>query len=197
MAFTTISQSILCEAFWAGTGVSLAAQNIVKSIKTRQAIRAFHKMFRAARLAVKSLRTGNCVPSCERESGLGFRRRMVIEHEDAVGREVEITGDGRAGEEIVHGLVELDADGGVLVVQQEIDAGVFLLAQADLDGVGHFQEGLDVAGLPEPDDEVLVKMLVAHGADVDGLAEAEIVQGHGRATGVEILAEGGWWETRP
>ena len=58
---------------------------------------------------------------------------------------------------------------------------------ADLDVFGHFEQRMQAAHLAQPGDEVVVKMLVAHGADVNGLAEAEVVHRHGRPAGVKIL----------
>ena len=77
------------------------------------------------------------------------------------------------------------------MVQQEINPGVVFLSQADFDGVGHFEQRKEIAQLPQPDDQVVVKMLVAHGADVDGLAEAEGVHRHGGPAAVKILGVGG------
>ena len=45
--------------------------------------------------------------------------------------------------------------------------------------------------MPEPSDQVVVEMLVAHGADVDGLAEAKAVHGDGWLAGVKIFGKGG------
>ena len=42
---------------------------------------------------------------------LHFDRRMFVQHEHSVRREIIIAGQRLAGEEIVHGFVELDADG--------------------------------------------------------------------------------------
>ncbi len=48
-----------------------------------------------------------------------LRFRVLIQHEYAVGREVIIAGERVAGEEIVHGLVELDAHRRILMIEQE------------------------------------------------------------------------------
>ena len=125
-----------------------------------------------------------------RKSGVAARHfvfGMFVEDEHAVRREVVVAGEGVAGEEIVHGLVKLDAHGRILVVEQKKDAHAFLLAHADFDVFGHFEQGLQAAHLAQPRNEVVIKMLVAHRADVNGLAEAEVVHGHGGAAGVKIL----------
>ena len=44
-------------------------------------------------------------------SGGRLRAGMFIEHQDAMRREVVVAGEGVAGQEIVHGLVKLDAHG--------------------------------------------------------------------------------------
>ena len=91
--------------------------------------------------------------------------------------QVVITGKRAAGQEIVHGFVELDAHGRVLMIDQNIHPHARFLAHADLDVIRHFQQGLNAAGLPQPQDEVVIKGLVALGADIDGLAQPIGVQG--------------------
>ena len=66
------------------------------------------------------------------------------------------------------------------MIQQEIEPRVLLLPHADLDGVRHFQERMQIAKLAQPDNQVIVKMLVAHRPDVNCLAEAEGVHRDGR-----------------
>ena len=112
---------------------------------------------------------------------------MFVKDQHAVRRDVVVAGERVAREEIVHRFVELDADGRVLVVEQEENAHAFLFAHADFDVFGNLEQRLQSAHLAQPDDEVVIKMLVAHGADVNGLAEAEGVHRHGGPAGVKIL----------
>ena len=67
---------------------------------------------------------------------------MIIEDQDAMRWEIEVASKRAAGEKIVHGLVKLDAHGRILVIEEEINARVFLLAHGDLHGVRHFEKGL-------------------------------------------------------
>ena len=113
---------------------------------------------------------------------------MLVEHQHAVRRQIVVAGEGVAGEKIVHRLVELDAHGRILVVEQKINARAFLLSHADLDVFRHFEQRMQGAHLAQPDYEVVIKMLMAHGADVDGLAETEGVRRDGWAAGVKILS---------
>src|SRR5205823_13326112 len=77
------------------------------------------------------------------------------------------------------------------MVEEEINPRVAFLAQADSDGGGHFEKRKQIAQLAEPDDEVVVKALMAHRADVDRLAEAKGVQRQGRAPAVKVLGVSG------
>ena len=91
----------------------------------------------------------------------------------------------------MHRFVELDANRRILMVEQEVNPGVVFLAQTDLHRVGHFEQRKEVAQLAQPHDQVVVKVLVAHRADVNGFAEAEGVHGQCRSAGVKILCVGG------
>ena len=115
---------------------------------------------------------------------------MFVEDEDAMWLEVEISGNGGAGEEIMHGLIKLDAVRGSIVIEQKINVGVVFVAHADFDLIGHFDQRMDIAELAEPGDEIGVEMLMALGADVNRFAEAEGVHRHGRAAGIKILGVG-------
>ena len=70
---------------------------------------------------------------------------MFVENEDAVRRQIVISCQRAARQEIVHGFVELDAHGRVLMVQQEIEAEIPFLPHADFDGVRNFQQRLHAA----------------------------------------------------
>lgn len=94
--------------------------------------------------------------------------RTLVEHEHAVRREIVVAGEGLAGQKIVHRLVEGDAHGGILVVEQEINLLVALLPEADFDVVGHLEQRMEVAQLARPQDQVEIKTLLADRADVDG-----------------------------
>ena len=121
---------------------------------------------------------------------LHFLLRLFVEDEDAVRGEVVVAGEGAAGEGVVHGLEEGDAHGGILVVDEEVDFDAVALPHADFHGVGHLEQRVDADELAQPDHEIVVELLVAHGADVDGASTAEGVRGDGGATGVEILRVG-------
>src|ERR1043165_3210159 len=97
---------------------------------------------------------------------------MFVEHQYPVRRQIVIAGKGIAGKEIVHRLVKLDAQRRVLVVQQEINPGIILLAQAHLDIIRHLEQRMEIAKLAQPRDEVPIKVLMALGADVNGLAQS-------------------------
>lgn len=77
-----------------------------------------------------------------------------------------------------------------MVIEQEINFGVVLLAHADFDGFGDFEEGCDAAELPEPGDQVVIEELMAHCADVDRFAVAILIDGHSGLAGIEILGVG-------
>ena len=72
---------------------------------------------------------------------------MFVEHENAVGLEVEISRDGCSGEEIVHGFVKLDAVRRGLMVEQEVDVGIVPVPHANLDLIRHFEQRMKVAHL--------------------------------------------------
>jgi hypothetical protein len=117
--------------------------------------------------------------------------RLFIDDQHSVWWQIVITLEIAAGQEIVDRFVEVDADRGRLMVEEEIGAALAALAEADLDGIGHLEQREEVAELPQPHDQVVVEMLVAHGAEVDGLAQAEGVHGHDRPPGIKILGVGG------
>src|SRR5476651_912906 len=73
------------------------------------------------------------------------------------------------------------------MVEEKINAGAFFFPHADLNTFGNFEEWMEVAHLAQPENKIVVKMLVALGADVNGLAEAEGVHRQGGAPGVKIL----------
>lgn len=125
------------------------------------------------------------------EAGLRLHRGMFVQHQHAVGREVVVAGDVCAGQVIVHRLVKLDANRGVLVVKQEKHLRSLLLAEADLDRVRHLDQRMQAADLPQPNHQVVVKRLLALRADVNGLAEAKVVQSERGFAGVEIFGVGG------
>ena len=77
-----------------------------------------------------------------------FRGPMFVQHEHAMRWEVVIAGKVVAGQEIVHGFVELDSEWRVLMIQQEEHLGVFLLAHADFDVVGDLEQWMEIAKLP-------------------------------------------------
>ena len=99
---------------------------------------------------------------------------MFVEDEHAVPRKVVVAGDGVAGEVVVHRLVKMDADGRILMVEQEINPRAFLLAHADLDIFGDFEQGLPPAHLAQPGNEVVIEMLVAQRADVMALPRPKV-----------------------
>ena len=102
-------------------------------------------------------------------------------------REVIVAGKGVARQVVMHRLVKLDADGRVLVVEQKVNAGAFFFPHADLDIFRNLEQRVQGAHLAQPGNEVVIKILVALGADVNGLAEAESVHRQGGAAGVKIL----------
>ena len=74
-------------------------------------------------------------------SGLGgmMVRVMLVQNEDTVRRQIVIARQRAPGQEIVHRFVELDADGRVLMVQQEIEAEISFLPHTHFDGVRNLQ----------------------------------------------------------
>ena len=75
---------------------------------------------------------------------------MFVEDEDAVRLEVEIARDGCATQEIVHRFVKLNAVWRGLMVEQKIDVRIVSVTHADLNLIGNFDQGMDVAQLAEP-----------------------------------------------
>src|SRR5262249_7434898 len=120
----------------------------------------------------------------------GFVNGVFVEDENAVGLQVEISGNGCAGQKIVHGFVKLDAERRALMVEKEIDVSVISVSHADFDLVGDLEQRMNIAHLPKPGEEVGIEMLMALGADVDGLAQTEGVHGHGRAACIKIFGVG-------
>jgi len=66
--------------------------------------------------------------------------------------EVVISGKGVASEEIMHRLVELEPQWRTLMVEEEKDAVVVALTHTDLNGIRDFEQWMEIANLPEPDD---------------------------------------------
>src|SRR6266478_3990038 len=124
---------------------------------------------------------------CGDALGLG----VFVHDEHAVRLEVIIAGEGVAGEKVVHRFVKLEPHLGVLMVQQEVNVCAVLLAQADFDVVRHLEERVKVAKLAQPDDQVVVEMLVAERADVNGFAQAISVHRDGGTADIKILRVGG------
>ncbi len=89
---------------------------------------------------------------------------MVVKDQDAKRLEVVIARESDSGEEIMHGLVKLDADGGILMVNQEENARAFFLPHADLDVFRDFEQRMEVASLAQPRNQIMIEMLVTHGA---------------------------------
>src|SRR5260221_1544197 len=116
-----------------------------------------------------------------------FVFRMLVQHKHAVGWKIVVAGKGVAREKIVHRFVKLDADGRVLVVEQKENARALLFPHTDLDAFGNLEQRMEAAHLAQPHNEVVVKMLVAHRADVNGFAEAEGIDRDGGAAGVKVL----------
>jgi hypothetical protein len=117
----------------------------------------------------------------------GFVNGMFVEDENAVGLEVKVSRDGCAGEEIVHRFVKLNAVGGGLMIEKEVNVCIVPVTHADLNLIGHFEQGMNIAHLAKPGDQVRIEMLVALGADVNGFAQAECVHGHGRTACVKVF----------
>jgi hypothetical protein len=122
------------------------------------------------------------------EASSGFAGDGVfVEDEDAVRLQVEISGNGCAREKIVHWLVKLDPEWRALMVEEEEDVGIVSMAHADFDLIGHFEQGMNIAHLPKPGDEIGIKMLMALGADVDGFAKPECMHRHRRTACVKVF----------
>src|SRR6266850_2214390 len=77
------------------------------------------------------------------------------------------------------------------MIEKEKNAIVISLAQADFDIIRHLEQGMEVTQLAQPGEQVVVEMLVALGADIDGLAQTEGVHGHRRAAVVKVFGIGG------
>jgi len=88
-------------------------------------------------------------------------------------------------------LPELDAQGRRLVIEEEENAQIVPLPHRDFHAVGDFEQRVEAAQLAQPHHEVGVKVLVALGADVNGLAQAESIHRDRGAARVEILRVGG------
>src|SRR5437667_7807062 len=76
------------------------------------------------------------------------------------------------------------------MVEQEIDSTVVFLPHAHFNHVRHFEQRMDSTELAEPDNEIVVKELMAHGADVDRTPLPVLMHRHSRPAGVEILGIG-------
>ena len=90
----------------------------------------------------------------------------------------------------MHGFVKLDADGRILVIEQEEHPVIVLLPHADFYVFWHLEQWLYGAHLPQPRDQIMIKMLVALRADVDRLAEPKVIHRDRRLARIEILGEG-------
>lgn len=75
-----------------------------------------------------------------------------IQHQDAMRGEIVIPGEGLASEKIVHGLVKVESNRRMLMIQKEIDLPIILLPHAHFHGVRHFQQGVKIAELTQPRD---------------------------------------------
>jgi len=82
-------------------------------------------------------------------------------------------------EVVVHRFVKLDANGRILMVEQKENARAFLLAHADFDVFGYFEQEVAARSFGAARRRGRCKRLVAHGANVNSLAETEGVHGHG------------------
>lgn len=118
-----------------------------------------------------------------------FHGDALVKDKDAVRRDVVVSGEGLAAEEIVHWFVELQAHWRVLVVEQKEDLGVVFLAHADFDSVWNFNERNDAALCAKPGDKVIIEILVADESEINGFAIAVSVHRHGGAALVEIFSK--------
>lgn len=75
---------------------------------------------------------------------------MVVENEDAVGREVIISGKRITREKIMHRFVELNPHWRILVVEQKKHPGAVLFPHADLDVFRNFKQGMEIARRAKP-----------------------------------------------
>lgn len=112
---------------------------------------------------------------------------MFVEDENAVGLKVKVSRDGCAREEVVHRFVKLDAEGRRLMVEKEKDVCIVSVSHADFNLIGHLEQGMNIAHLAKPGDQIRIEMLMALSADVNGFAQAECVHGHGRAACVKVF----------
>ena len=85
--------------------------------------------------------------------------------------QIIIAGKGAAGQEIMHWLIKTDANGGILVVEEEIDLHLIFLPHAHFDGVGHFEQRMNAAHLPQPDNQIMIKGLLTDRSKVNGFSD--------------------------
>jgi hypothetical protein len=116
---------------------------------------------------------------------------MFVEDKNAMGLEVIIAGESVAGEEVVHGFVKLKAQRRALMIKQKEYTCIVFLPETHLNSVGHFQEGMEIAHLTQPGDQVAIKMGMTLGTDVYGLPQTVIVESHRRAASIELFGESG------
>src|SRR5438270_13790320 len=97
-----------------------------------------------------------------------------------------VAGKSFASQKIMHRFEKRNAHRRVLMIEQEIDFGVLIFPHADLDHVRHLEQRMESAELAEPHHQIVIKKLMADGADVNGSAVAVWIESHGGATGIEI-----------
>ena len=101
--------------------------------------------------------------------------------------QVEVSGEGIAGEKIVHRFVKLNAVGGGLMIEKEVNVCIVPVTHADLNLIGHFEQGMNIAHLAKPGNQIRIEMLMALSADVNGFAKTECVHGHRGAACIKIF----------
>src|SRR3954468_7006703 len=73
------------------------------------------------------------------------------------------------------------------MIEKEIYFRVVLLTQANLNRVRDFEKRMKIAHLPEPGQQIMVKMLVAERANVNGFSQAKSMHSHRGATGIKVF----------
>src|SRR5947208_2617827 len=73
------------------------------------------------------------------------------------------------------------------MVEDEVDPAVVLLPHAYFDRVRDFKERMNPTKLAEPYNQIIVKKLVAHRSDINGLSVTVRVHGHSGSSGIKIL----------
>ena len=92
---------------------------------------------------------------------LCFGRAMFIQYQDAMGWQIVVSGESISGQKVMHRFIELEPKWRVLMIQKEIYPGIIFLPQTDLNVIGHFQQRMQVAQLPQPNDQIIIEVLVA------------------------------------